>query len=962
MKKWVLGLLLVALGVIPAFAQSGGGKVIVSGRVLDGVDKLPVIQAGVQILSVKDSVVVAGNVTDLDGKFSLSARPGKYLLKISYIGYKTDFRNLVLDRNRLRTNVGEIPLEVDAVMLDEAVVVAEAPEVIAKADTLVYNSSAYRVPEGSALEELVKKLPGAEVDESGKITINGKEITKIMIDGKEFFADDPNIAMKNLPVNIIDKVRAYDKQSDMARMTGIDDGEEETVLDLSVKPELNKGWIGNVDLAAGTEDRYSGKFMLNRFVESNQFTVIGSANNVNDNGFPGGGGGFRWGGQNGLNAVKMGGFNFSVENEKLEAGGSVNYNYRDADVRSKQNSETFVSSQTSSFKNALDASRNKTTNLIGDFRLEWRPDTITWLMFRPRVTYGKTDNGSSSSSFTFNEDPELSTDELVEADDITSLVSKEKIINTIVRNTLNRSDNINARGMLLFNRRLGKAGRNVTMRARYTYTNNDSEQLSASQTDYYQTAEEALASGAVSEILNRYITTPTKTSDYSVRLSYSEPIFKGGFLQFSYDFQYRNSTTDNSTYDMPVDWEVGQGFIPGQAVFNTDLSKSAEYNYYNHQAEVQLRWIRQKMRFNVGASFQPQRSTLSYTMGDYSVDTVRTVFNFTPTLDFRYNFSKTSQLRVNYRGRSSQPSMTDLLPITDDTDPLNVKLGNPGLKPEFTNTLRVFYNTFNTEKQRGMMTHFSFQNVMNDISNRRTYDETTGGYRTMPENINGNWNLFGVLGTNTALKNKKYTINTFTMARYNNIVSYMSAGETLADTDKNKTRQLVMSERLRGTYRNDWWEISLNGSLTYNHSRNSFQEQSNMDTYQFSYGASTNVRLPWNMSIATDISQNSRRGYTDASMNRNELLWNAQISQDFLKGNAATVSVQFYDILRQQSNISRAITAAMRQDTEYNAIYSYCMVHFIYRLNLFGGKGNRPPMGSGGFGPGGHRGPGPRRF
>ena len=962
MKKWVLGLLLVALGVIPAFAQSGGGKVIVSGRVLDGVDKLPVIQAGVQILSVKDSVVVAGNVTDLDGKFSLSARPGNYLLKISYIGYKTDFRNLVLDRNRLRTNVGEIPLEVDAVMLDEAVVVAEAPEVIAKADTLVYNSSAYRVPEGSALEELVKKLPGAEVDESGKITINGKEITKIMIDGKEFFADDPNIAMKNLPVNIIDKVRAYDKQSDMARMTGIDDGEEETVLDLSVKPELNKGWIGNVDLAAGTEDRYSGKFMLNRFVESNQFTVIGSANNVNDNGFPGGGGGFRWGGQNGLNAVKMGGFNFSVENEKLEAGGSVNYNYRDADVRSKQNSETFVSSQTSSFKNALDASRNKTTNLIGDFRLEWRPDTITWLMFRPRVTYGKTDNGSSSSSFTFNEDPELSTDELVEADDITSLVSKEKIINTIVRNTLNRSDNINARGMLLFNRRLGKAGRNVTMRARYTYTNNDSEQLSASQTDYYQTAEEALASGAVSEILNRYITTPTKTSDYSVRLSYSEPIFKGGFLQFSYDFQYKNSTTDNSTYDMPVDWEVGQGFIPGQAVFNTDLSKSAEYNYYNHQAEVQLRWIRQKMRFNVGASFQPQRSTLSYTMGDYSVDTVRTVFNFTPTLDFRYNFSKTSQLRVNYRGRSSQPSMTDLLPITDDTDPLNVKLGNPGLKPEFTNTLRVFYNTFNTEKQRGMMTHFSFQNVMNDISNRRTYDETTGGYRTMPENINGNWNLFGVLGTNTALKNKKYTINTFTMARYNNIVSYMSAGETLADTDKNKTRQLVMSERLRGTYRNDWWEISLNGSLTYNHSRNSFQEQSNMDTYQFSYGASTNVRLPWNMSIATDISQNSRRGYTDASMNRNELLWNAQISQDFLKGNAATVSVQFYDILRQQSNISRAITAAMRQDTEYNAIYSYCMVHFIYRLNLFGGKGNRPPMGSGGFGPGGHRGPGPRRF
>ncbi len=963
MKRWVSGLLLAALGAVSAFAQSAGGRVAVSGTVVDGADKSPIIQAGVQILSVKDSSAVAGNVTDIDGNFRVSARPGKYLLKISYIGYKPDFRTVVLNAGRPRLNVGTIQLDIDAIMLGEAVVVAEAPEVIAKEDTLVYNSSAYRVPEGSALEELVKKLPGAEVDENGKITINGKEITKIMIDGKEFFADAPNIAMKNLPVNIIDKVQAYDKQSDMAKMTGIDDGEEETVLDLSVKPGMNKGWFGNVDVAAGTKDRYSGKLMLNRFVGDNQFTVIGSANNVNDNGFPGGGGGFRRGNQNGLNTVKMAGFNYAVETETLESGGSVNFNYRDADIQSKQNSETFVSSQTSSFKNAIDASRNKSTNLTADFRLEWKPDTLTWLMFRPRITYGKTDNGSSSNSFTFNEDPGLTSDELVEAEDITSLVSQEKIINTIARNTLSRSDNFSAQGMLLVNRRLGKAGRNITMRARYNYTNNDSEQLSASQTDYYQTAEEVLASGAMSEILNRYMTTPTRTSDYSVRLSYSEPIFKGGFLQFSYDFQYKNSKTENSTFDMPEAWGVEQGFLADEAALNADLSKNAEYNYYNHRTEVQLRLIRNKMRFNVGASFQPQRSTLSYTKGNYSVDTVRTVFNFTPTLDFRYNFSKTSQLRVNYRGRSSQPSMTDLLPITDDTDPLNVKLGNPGLKPEFTNTLRVFYNMFNTEKQRGVMTHFSFQNVMNDISNRRTYDETTGGYRTMPENINGNWNIFGILGSNTALRNKKFTINTFTMARYNNIVSYMSDRETLADTDKNKTRQLVMTERLRGTYRNDWWEMSLNGSLTYNHSRNSFQEQNNMDTYQFSYGASTNVRLPWNMSVATDISQNSRRGYTDASMNRDELIWNAQISQDFLKGNAATVSVQFYDILRRQSNISRTISAAMRQDTEYNAIYSYCMVHFIYRLNLFGGKGNRPPMGSGGFGPGGrHHGPGPRRF
>ena len=199
MKTWVLGILLMAISAISAFAQSGSGRATVTGTVLDGGDKSPVMQATVQILSLKDSTMVKGNVSDLDGNFALSVRPGKYLLKISYIGYTTFFRQIEMTRNKPRLNVGNIELQADAIMLGEAVVVAQAPEVTAAEDTLVYNSSAYRVPEGSALEELVKKLPGAEVDENGKITINGKEIKKIMIDGKEFFADDPNIAMKNLP-------------------------------------------------------------------------------------------------------------------------------------------------------------------------------------------------------------------------------------------------------------------------------------------------------------------------------------------------------------------------------------------------------------------------------------------------------------------------------------------------------------------------------------------------------------------------------------------------------------------------------------------------------------------------------------------------------------------------------------------------------------------------------------------
>ena len=398
-----MGLLLVSCGIV-AFAQSGGSKGLVSGTVVDNDDNSPVMQATVQILAVKDSSMVTGDVTNNDGRFALSVRPGKYLLKVSFVGYTPTFQSVTLTKAKPRVSLGTIKLHSDAIMLEGAVVVAQAPEVTASEDTLVYNSSAYRVPEGSALEELVKKLPGAEIDDDGKITINGKEINKIMIDGKEFFADDPNIAMKNLPVNIIDKIRAYEKQSDMARMTGVDDGEEETVLDLTVKPGMNKGWMGNVDVAAGTKDRYSGKAMVNYFQGKKQFTAIGSLNNVNDNSFPGGGGGFRKG-NNGLTAIKMFGINFATEREKLKTEGSVNFNYKDADIVSKQASETFVSSESSSFKNAMDHSRNKTTNFVGDAYIEWKPDTMTTFIFRPRISYGKTDNSTGQNSYTFGQDP-----------------------------------------------------------------------------------------------------------------------------------------------------------------------------------------------------------------------------------------------------------------------------------------------------------------------------------------------------------------------------------------------------------------------------------------------------------------------------------------------------------------------------------------------------------------------------
>ena len=371
-----------------------------------------------------------------------------------------------------------------------------------------------------------------------------------------------------------------------------------------------------------------------------------------------------------------------------------------------------------------------------------------------------------------------------------------------------------------------------------------------------------------------------------------------------------------------------------------------------------LRVIREKYRLNVGVMVQPQKTRFIQRYQGINTDTVRNVVNVTPTLDFRYRFSKLSNLRINYRGTTSQPSMTDLLDIRDDSDPLNITMGNPGLKPSFTNTLRLFFNNYTQEHQRATMVHLNYSNTRNSISNMVTYDEQTGGRTTRPENINGNWNISGALMFNTALDSVGYwTISTFTNVRYNNYVGYLAL-DKYSGSRKKTTKTTTLGEQLTASFRNSWLEVSLDGSVDYTHTRNLLQSQNNLDTWQFAYGGYASVYMPWGMSLSTDLHQNSRRGYNDSSMNTNELIWNLQLSQSFLKGNALTVSLQLYDILHEQSNFSRTINAMQRSDTRYNSINSYAMLHAVYRVNLFGGGRKNDP----GMERRGRDGGGPRRM
>ena len=958
MKRFATWTILLSMVALSAFSQKQAAEV--SGRILESDTQLPAIAASVQLLNLPDSTQSTGMASNSQGLFRLQAKPGKYVLKVTYIGYMPQLIPVQLTSTPKR--MGDIMLQPDAILLAEAVVVAEAPQVQVVEDTVQFNASAYRTPQGATLEELVKKLPGAEVDDDGNVKINGKDVSKILVNGKEFFGGDVATGLQNLPVEMIEKLKTYDKKSDLARITGIDDGEEETVLDLTVKKEMNTGWFGNADLAGGTEDRYSARGMINYFRGNTQVTLIGRANNVNDQGFSGGGGGPRWRRNSGLTARKDIGLNFATESEKLALEGSARYNYRDNDQISTGYTENFLTGQnSSSFSNSNSTQNNRNVSVWANFKMEWRPDTLTNIIFRPNFSYSQTQTGSFSQSGTFNEDPYtyvpnpndyLDLDALAQAD----ILSEEDPLKDIRVNTSNNQssrdgNSLSANATLQVNRKLNSKGRNITFRGRFEYGDDDSDQYSSSDTRYFLTG-----STQNDDIIRRYITSPSNDYSYQAQVTYSEPIAKATFLQFSYRFQYSLSESDKNTYDLStLGWDMGAP-LPDDYLDHRDddQSKYAKYQTYAHDARIGLRFVRPKYQLNAGLSFQPQNTRLTYQKGDIDTISTRHVFNFAPNVDLRVRFSKLSQLRVTYRGRSSQPSMENLLPVTDDSNPLSIQVGNPDLKPAFSHNLRLFYNNYIQEKQRGIFAHANFQLTQNSISSSRVYNESTGGWTTTPRNINGNWSAFGMFGINTALKNKKFTIGSFTNARYANNVGYLTSGRGAdAIEQKNTTTNLTLNERLNATFRNDWLEFGVNGTLSYSIEKDKLTPSNNQQPYTFSYGANTTVNLPWNMSISTNLTNQSRRGYSDSSMNRNELIWNAQIAQTFLKGDA-TVSLEFYDILQQQSNITRSLTASGRSVYEYNGVNSYCMVHFIYRLNIFGGKrsNKRPEMrGPRGFGP-----------
>ncbi|MGN1213353.1 MAG: carboxypeptidase regulatory-like domain-containing protein, partial [Bacteroidaceae bacterium] len=517
----------------------------ISGKITDKTTNEPIPMAGVRLMKA-DSTYVTGMATSELGIFIMKLeKGGNYIVKITSIGYKTEFRNISLDTKNKSAALGTIALEPSDFALKGATITAKAAKVEIKNDTFMYNASAYRVPEGAYLESLIDQLPGAEIDDNGTITINGKTVSQIRVDGKDFFKGDNSVAMKNLPADFVKKIKAYDKKSDYTEQTGIDDGNEETVLDLELKQKLKRAWSGNADLAIGNKDRYSGQLFGLGLADNSRIAFFGSANNVGSRGF-----GRRGGGSNGLTANKGLGTDLfwnngkkSLESGFFEIGGRVGFNYSGNDVERTTNSESFYAAGKSNFSNSNSKSLSSSKGFNANLNIKWNPDSMTTMQFRPSFSYNKSHSSSKSLSATFNEDPYQFSDSPLDSifKDLNNPENADSQLKNIAVNRNNRtsfsnSSSTSANGELNITRRLNTKGRSISLRLYGSYSDSDSKSFSLSDIHYYQTDKHT--------VNNQYSTSPSKNWNYSVRGSYSEPIVKHLFFQGSYTYERKFQDQD----------------------------------------------------------------------------------------------------------------------------------------------------------------------------------------------------------------------------------------------------------------------------------------------------------------------------------------------------------------------------------------------------------------------------------
>ncbi|MDR2499160.1 MAG: TonB-dependent receptor [Tannerellaceae bacterium] len=960
----IIPLLVLLLAVMPAMMaqqRSGGASVEIRGSVVEKSNREPVEQATVRLLSVRDSAFVTGAASERNGSFSIkNVRAGNYLMHVTYVGFEPVYQLLQISGRTNPVNVGRVEMQESSILLSEAVVVGKAAEVQVRNDTIEYNADSYKVQEGAALEDLVKRMPGAEVSSDGKITVNGKEIKKILVDGKEFFSDDPKVASKNLPAAMVDKVQVVDRKSDMTMMTGFDDGNEETVINLVIKPGMKEGWFGNAMAGYGSKERYEGNAIVNRFWNNNQITLMGGLNNTNNMGFTdfassmmqGGGGGrmmFGGGGGNGITSSGNVGLNFSREfSPKLTITGNIRYNGTDNTAITNSSSQTFLRADTTRFTDRNSSGNRVNDNVRANVRMEWRPDTMTTIIFRPNLSFSGSHIAQEETSNTklgLGRNPSEAHNKL---SDVESRSSSD-------------GSGMGFEGELDISRKLNNKGRvlSASIEGEYNRTKEDGKNYSNSL--YFD--------GTPDYLIDQIYSYKNFNYNYRLYASWVEPLGGNNFLQLSYRYSQRNQSSDRPIYMADANGNY--------TIRDTSYIEKYNYDFTSQRASLSFKAVRPKYNFTLGANLDPASSKGEiYKDGEVVEEISRSVLNFSPMLQFNYMFNRQSNLRIDYNGRANEPSMTQLQQVRDVTDPNNIVIGNKDLDPSYNNNLNIMFRRFLPEKQTAFMLmaggNYTLNAIVNNVSN------LPGGVKhTTYANIDGNYsgNLRFMMNTPLRYKEQfsKFSINSMTMGMYGNSNSIM-------DAVTSNTKSLTLSERAGIDYRSNYFDIGLNANINFNSYRYSTRPGDNLNTFRYGVGGSTSLYL-YNIApvlplvIESDITYSTTSGYSD-TYTQKETMWNASIASKpipMLKG-TGTFRMKVYDILQQRANISNSSTDAMYSESRTNTLTSYFILHFIYRFSIFKGGanmqdafgGNRrfedrgpggPPPGGGRQG-GGFRGPG----
>jgi hypothetical protein len=692
---------------------------------------------------------------------------------------------------------------------------------------------------------------------------------------------------------------------------------------------MKEGWFGNAFAGYGSRERYEGNFMLNRLINSDQFSLIGGLNNTNNMGFSdlastlfsGMGGGRRGmggpGAGNGITQSGNTGANFSKEfSPKLTLGGNVRYSHSDNDAESTNETENILPSG-----NKYDFDKSKSTTLndnIGlNLRMTWKPDTLTQIIFRPDVSCSRTNQDETSNSHTLN--------------------NRADSVNTVESAARSDGSGYNVQGRLEASRKLNSKGRVLSISLSGGTERLENDSYNYSLTRYFLSPEP-------DELIDQQIDYNNTNYNFRGFVSWVEPVGRNNFIQLAYSYSgnEREALKNAFTSDNNGNYNV----------LDSTYSQSSRNESADQRASIAFKASRSNYNYTIGFNVDPSYAKTETFVGDETIySSSRNIVNYSPTIQFNYLPSREKNLRIDYEGQTSHPTMKQLQPVDDISDPLNTTRGNPDLKPVYTNNLRIRYHSFIPEKQAAFLIFANAGYIVNDVVNYTTNEPTTGKRYTTYKNVNGNYNANARIILNTPLRNKKFSINNMAFLTYSNTNSYI-------DTEKNTNKGLQLQDRIAVNYRSDYADFGLNGNLSWRHTRNSLEGQTDLNTCNYGAGANTTLYLPYEFKIESDIAYSTNAGYSDG-YEQNEWLWNGSLSKSFLKGNAATLRLKIYDILQQRSNISYTATAGYTRYSEFNTLNSYFMLHFIYRFSIFKGGASmsdmqrRPPGGPEGRPPGG---------